>query len=258
MDRWEETRNVFALAAPQPTKDFLDVRKACMTALRGGMAYVLDGPPGTQKTFSLLSVKHEINQLADGSRAIRVYARIDHSPQSFLQECCNEAGISSRGSMDQLIRKLRFFLSGPRILFMVDEAQHLDHKGLEILRQLLDEANFGVILAGSHDLSQRLSHWQMEQWRSRVRKTLYLNGPSHAEAREILRAELGELTDADCDETITACQATASRSDAVSRKPVTFTYISARDLFATIERVREVMPIQSCPIQKSTQKADAA
>jgi uncharacterized protein GlcG (DUF336 family) len=95
----------------------------------------------------------------------------------------------------------------------------------------------------------------MEQWRSRVRKTLYLNGPSQAEAREILRAELGELTDADCDETVAACQATASRSDAVSRKPVTFTYISARDLFGAIERAKDVMPIQ---IHQSTQKAGAA
>lgn len=246
MDLNEAAQPKFEVAPAHRTKDFLDVRKSCLNALERGSAYIIDGPPGTQKTFSLRAVEREINQLPDGSRALYVYARVDHSPQSFLQECCNIAGISSRGKIDQLIRKLRFFLATGRVLLMVDEAQHLDHKGLEVLRQLLDlPPHFGVILAGSHDLTQRLSHWQMEQWRSRVRRTLYLDGPSVAEARTIIRAELkaalGAHTDAQCDGIVEGCYATASRMHKVGEKltPRKFTYISARDLFFTIEVIQQ-------------------
>jgi DNA transposition AAA+ family ATPase len=158
------------------TADYLAVRRSAMNALRRGTAYLLDGAPGTQKTWTLRQIEHEVNS-REGARAVYAYARIGHTPQSFLTEVCINAGISQRGTVDQLIRKLRFFLGKGRTLLMVDEAQHLGMPGLEVLRQLLDlPPYFGVILAGSHDLSQRLSHWQMEQWRSRLRKVHYLNG----------------------------------------------------------------------------------
>jgi DNA transposition AAA+ family ATPase len=248
MDLHEGAHTAIQARPAHKTKDFLEVRRACMNALNryDGAAYIVDGPPGTQKTFSLRAIEREINERADGSRAVYVYARIDHSPQAFLQEICNTAGISARGMIDQLIRKLRFFLATGRVLLIVDEAQHLDHKGLEVLRQLLDlPPHFGVILSGSHDLTQRLSHWQMEQWRSRVRKTLYLDGPSLAEARSIIRAELepllGAHTDAQCDGVIEGCFATASRMHKAGGKltPRSFQYISARDLFFTIEGIQQ-------------------
>ena len=147
-----------------------------------------------------------------------------------------------------LLRKLRFFLARGRTLLIIDEAQHLNHAGLEVLRQLLDlPPHFGVVLAGSHDLTQRLSHWQMEQWRSRLRRTLFLEGPSQAEARAILRDELGQhLTDEQCDTTIAHCKATAQRQKVISGKPtnVSFTYTSARLLFGAIERVKDQMNAQ--------------
>lgn len=225
------------------TSSFAEARRAALNALERGTAYVIDGPPGTEKTWSLRQIEREINDNRLG-RAVYVYARVKHSPLSFLQECCVSAGIPSRGTIDMVLRKLRFFLAEGRTLLMIDEAQHLDHDGLEVLRQLLDlPPHFGVVLAGSHDLTQRLSHWQMEQWRSRLRKTLYFTGPTQAEARAILRAELGEMSDADCDDAIANCRSTAQRMEIVSGKPISksFTYISARDLFGAIERATECL-----------------
>jgi type II secretory pathway predicted ATPase ExeA len=241
--------------AAHRTASFRAVRNAALNAMRSGSAYLVDGPPGTEKTFSLRSVEREINDGIEG-RAVYVYARAEHRPQSFLRECCLSAGIPANGYIDDLLRKLRFFLGArnKRVVLLVDEAQHLDHAGLEVLRQLLDlPPFFGVILSGSHDLTQRLAHWQMEQWRSRLRKTLYLNGPTQAEARQILRAELGEIDDQACDETIAECQASAQRIETVHGKTVSksFSYTSARDLFGAIERTRELMA-------QSTQKAGAA
>ena len=243
MDVHEISQDVRLRGNHYETDAFIEVRRAALNALEKGSAYLVDGPPGTEKTWSLRQIEREINEHNHG-RAVYVYARVRHSPQSFLQECCTQAGIPNRGPIDMLLRKLRFFLSGGRTLLMIDEAQHLDHSGLEVLRQLLDlPPHFGVLLAGSHDLTQRLSHWQMEQGRSRLRKTIYLNGPTVAESRRILRAELGGyLSDADCDEAIAGCKAKAMRVHEEQGRQVnkTFHYISARDLFGAIERVNDL------------------
>jgi DNA transposition AAA+ family ATPase len=237
-----EINDSFMLTGPHhATASFEEVRRAALNALRRGTAYLVDGPPGTEKTHSLRHIEQEIRERNLG-RFVYVYARVNHTPGAFLQECCCAAGVPNRGTIDQLLRKLRFFLGKGRTVLAVDEAQHLDHAGLEVLRQLLDlPPHFGVILAGSHDLTQRLSHWTMEQWRSRLRKTIYLNGPSKAESRRILRAEIGDLSDADCDATIKSCTSRAVRMNVVRGKATEepFEYISARDLFGAIERAQE-------------------
>jgi type II secretory pathway predicted ATPase ExeA len=228
-------------ASSHKTNAYREVRASAMRALQHGSAYLVDGAPGTEKTYTLRRIEKEINASGKG-RAIYIYARAHHSPQSFLIECCIQADIPSRGSIDMLVRKLRYFLANDRTLLMVDEAQHLDHKGLAVLRQLLDmPPHFGVLLAGSHDLTQRLSHWQMEQWRSRLRKTHYLNGPSKAEAAQILRKELGEMTDAECSAFLADCMATGQRMKEKGGKlvPEKFDYISARDLFNAIDGIQQ-------------------
>jgi hypothetical protein len=158
---------------------------------------------------------------------------VDHSPQSFLVEACTEAGIPNRGSIDQLIRKLRFFLGGNRTLLIVDEAQHLGLNGLEVLRQLLDTPPyFGVVLGGSHDLSMRLRDWRMEQWRSRLRRSHMLTGLAVGDAERILAGELGPMHASDVKVVIEGATVEAVRN----KKP--FRYISARNLFFAIEDAR--------------------
>jgi DNA transposition AAA+ family ATPase len=223
------------------TDDFEAIRSSMWAALRNGTAFLVDGPPGTQKTYTFRHVAEEINRSKEG-RAIYIYARIDHSPQSFLIEACTEAGIPNRGSIDQLIRKLRFFLGNQRALLIVDEAQHLGLTGLEILRQLLDTPPFfGVGLGGSHDLSVRLRDWRMEQWRSRLRRTHLLTGLKETEAAHILRAEFGVMAADDIAATIQDATVEAVRN----RKP--FRYISARNLFFAIQDAVEQIKARSAP-----------
>ena len=211
------------------TSDFKAVRRSMWAALRNGTAFVVDGPPGAQKTYTFRRVAEEINCSKEG-RAVYIYTRVDHSPQAFLVEVCTEAGIPNRGTIDQLLRKLRFFLGNQRALLIVDEAQHLGLSGLEVLRQLLDTPPFfGVVLGGSHDLSLRLRDWRMEQWRSRLRRTHLLTGLSKDEAARILKGELGAMEAADIADVIQG--ATVQ----VIRNKETIHYISARNLFFAIE-----------------------
>ena len=233
IDQHELNEDIDLLGTHHSTRDFKAVHRSALNALEKGSAYLVDGPPGTQKTWTLRTVQQEINQSGKG-HAVYIYARDRQAPQSFLIECCTSAGIPTRGSIDQLIRKLRFFLGSHRTLLMVDEAQHLDHHGLEVLRQLLDlPPHFGVMLAGSHDLSQRLSHWQMDQWRSRLRKTHYMNGLTDQEAEDILIAELGKMP-----KDIIGSVIDSARSEA-SRNGSKFRYIHARLLFWAIEDTKQ-------------------
>jgi type II secretory pathway predicted ATPase ExeA len=236
MDRHELSTKPSETGAHYATSEYNKVRKSMLAALDNGTAFLVDGPPGTQKTYTFRRVVEEINRTERGI-AVYLYARHDHAPQSFLVEACTESGIPHRGSIDQLLRKLRFFLgSRKRALLVVDEGQHLPVSTLEVLRQLLDTPPFfGVALGGSHDLSVRLRAWQMEQWRSRLRRAHVLNGLSESEAAEILRGEFGNVNSSFISQSIQDATVEARRNNAP------FKYISARNLFFAIEDARTAL-----------------
>jgi DNA transposition AAA+ family ATPase len=241
LDRFEEQHDDFYSRPHYATRDYSVLRDSILNALEQGVAYLVDGPPGSQKTHAFRRVAHEINETGLG-RAVYMRVRCEQSPQTFLVECCTRAGLPSRGRIDQLVRKLRYFLSEKRTVLLVDEAQALSKNGLEIVRQLLDEPPyFGVVLGGSHNLSVTLQHWQMEQWRSRLRKTHLLSGPSRDEAETILLAQLGPMSRVDLQDTID--EATTS----TMRDGKTIKYISARALFDAIRSTRAAMDKQARP-----------
>lgn len=245
MDRHEIEDLQPALKPHYDTADFKAVRRSMWAALRTSAAFLVDGPPGTQKSYTFRKVAAEINASGEG-RAVYIYSRIDHAPQAFLVEACTEAGIPNRGTIDQLLRKLRFFLGKQRALLIVDEAQHLGLNGLEVLRQLLDTPPyFGVVLGGSHDLSVRLRDWRMEQWRSRLRRTHLLAGLSKEEAATILTSELGPMKAADLAEVIGGAMVQ------VIRNKETVRYISARNLFFAIEDALDQVKTADERAQKS-------
>lgn len=235
MDRYEIKHTSPAEGKHYETKEYGEVRRSMWSALDRATAFLVDGPPGTQKSWTFRRVVDEINRSGRG-RAVYVYASYGMSPQSFLIEACLEAGIPSRGSKLQLLRKLSFFLGHGRTLLAVDEAQNLDVAGLAVLRQLLDQPPyFGVVLGGSHDLSVRFRDWRMEQWRSRLRRTHLLSGLSAKEAEHILLGELGRMSASDIRETVADAKAEAARE---GKK---FSYISARNLFFAIEDARNAI-----------------
>lgn len=235
MDRHEIAHTPPAAGAHHETREYSAIRRSMLECLSQGTACLVDGPPGTQKTYTFRRVAEEINRGHQG-RAVYVYTDDRMSPQSFLIECCIQAGIPSRGHIQQLLRKLAFFLGAQRTLFVVDEVQHLDVHGMEILRHLLDTPPyFGVALGGSHEVSLRLKDWRMEQWRSRLRRAHQLSGLSGAEARKILAAELGELDAED------AAAAIADATVKAVRERKEFSYISARNLFFAIEGAKSAI-----------------
>lgn len=222
-----------------PTADYARVRAAVWDAMLSGVPYTIDGAPGTQKTWSLLNVAKEINESGKG-RAVYVYVRAGMTPMMFLKECCIRAELPSQGRIDGLIRKLQYFLASESTVLLVDEGNHMDFTTMEILRQLGDNPPyFGVVSAGSHEFARRLHDYRLGQLQSRNRETLVLNGPTHAEARDIIASRLGVQSEALADEIIADCMAQADRTVQRGERLVAekYSYLSARKLFDAVEAV---------------------
>jgi len=229
MDLHEAKHKGSRSGAHYDTAEYLTVRESIWAAFRKATACLVDGAPGTSKSYTFERVCEEINRSGEG-HAVYIYTEKDQSAQSFLMEACANAGIPNRGTISQLMRKLRFFLGDKRSVLVVDEAQHLSAKGLETLRSLLDlEPYFGVVLGGSHEISTMIAAWTMEQWRSRLRRTHELAGLSVAEATLILTSELGPMDPDDIAATIQDARSKAKRWGAE------YSYISARNLFFAIQ-----------------------
>ena len=101
---------------------------------------------------------------------------------------------TGHGTVDRILRNLRFDLSQRKVLLVFDEAQHLSIECLETMRELLDQPpHCGLLFAGTHELEEIFTRQalELEQWRSRFHAGQALPGISEEEAAEIVHSELG-------------------------------------------------------------------
>lgn len=198
------------------TENVRRIRQYFDAAVEHGEVCLLYGPPGTQKTFTLLHLIAERNRAnaqltgaaqvpGEGSLgrkkssrqidAIYVYASVGMSPASLLQRVGREAGIHHRSVRERILASFISYCRAqehpPAVI--IDEAQHLTKDGLEQARELNDQAGCGLILAGSHNLYEEIlknRRW-LEQWISRQDHKEPLPGLLENEVAAIAARELG-------------------------------------------------------------------
>jgi len=211
-------------------------------ALDGGVSLIY-GPPGTQKSYLFQYRLAEILN-RDGLVAPRlgyVYASAAMTARSLLQEIARSFVCYISGTAYQVATNLVQALCRrhPRPALIVDEAQHLgsnrrgdDRQRLEVLRELVDRAGIGMVVAGHDDLEVIFDprHSPLEQWVSRIDCRLRLPGLSEAEVRKIAGEELGSISERVLTEVL-------KQSEADDRQLET-KYYSARYLFKVIAQVR--------------------
>lgn len=206
----------------------------CLDKQRAGVIY---GGPGSQKTFALEHLIAELNQAElknseSGRRAYYIYCRQAIRPAQLLKRVAEACGSVQYGDADRLIRNLRFDFGKRRILLVFDEAQHLSIDCLETVRELLDRLGCGLLFAGSHDLIRTFQKsMELEQWNSRIRVAQELPGITDGEAQQIVRAELGNVSESKLLKIVGD-----SRVPDIRRKNE---YISARRLFFGIAAIKE-------------------
>jgi hypothetical protein len=223
------------------TESYRKVRRAFYGALDHAWAYCIDGAPGTQKTRLLLSLcadleATEVGKNGSARRSLYVRCRPRMSRRDLLVEISLAAGIPGRGYIGQMIRKLRHFFGGRRVLLILDEGQQLDNDALETLRELLDEPPyFGLLFAGSHDLRRKFTQLELEQWRSRLQNIIELGGLTEEELRAVWTKEVGATSEKNFKKLLAYCEVSDFRKGGAK-------YFSARNLFFAIERSKEEKP----------------
>jgi type II secretory pathway predicted ATPase ExeA len=111
-----------------------------------------------------------------------------------MKRVAQSCGALGMGTVDRILRNLRFDLGQRKVLLVFDEAQHLSIACLETLRELLDQPpHCGLLFAGTHELEEIFTRQalELEQWRSRFHAAQALPGISEEEAATIVHSELG-------------------------------------------------------------------
>lgn len=103
---------------------------------------VLYGAAGLGKTM-LLS-----EYAARNKDALLIEADPGYTARTILEELSRLLGVKARGNIHELIDACVRELHGSGRLLMVDEAELLPYRALEVLRRLHDKAGIGVVLAG--------------------------------------------------------------------------------------------------------------
>ena len=78
-------------------------------------------------------------------------------------ETAQSCGAIRLGTVDRVLRNLRFDLSQRKVLLVFDEAQHLSIECLETLREPLDQPpHCGLLFAGTHELEAIFTRQALE------------------------------------------------------------------------------------------------
>ncbi|MGL5344826.1 MAG: AAA family ATPase [Plesiomonas sp.] len=103
---------------------------------------VMYGAAGLGKTMIL----REYAQRNKG--VILIEADPGYTARTLLGELCRQLGVKVRGNIHELIDACVRELHGSTRLVMVDEAELLPYRALEVLRRLHDKSGIGVVLTG--------------------------------------------------------------------------------------------------------------
>lgn len=114
---------------------------------------------------------------------------------------CSLLGSPGRKAAHILIERIIDYLNTHPRLVIVDEANHLDVRALELLRHIHDMTECGMVLVGTKRLYEVFTNGgrksqDLEQLWSRVGIHDLLPGLSPAEVRQITRSSLGHSTEA--------------------------------------------------------------
>ncbi len=242
------------------TKNVKLLRRYFYDALEHGRAAWVEGAPGSQKTFVMQHLIAELNRAeisknGDRREAFYIYCRSDIGPGALVKRIAVATGTMALGSVDRILGNLRFDFSCRRALLVFDEAQHLDVRSFELVRELLDRPpHFGLLFVGSHQLKRFFlrNGEHLEQWLSRLRQGVSLPGISEEEALEIVAAETqGRLHGDVARRFVRRCRASALTSDGQKD------YISARRLFLSLADLKEAKPGKR-PVASVAASADLA
>jgi general secretion pathway protein A len=157
----------------------------------------LIAPPGMGKTTLLF---HVLGRLLEKAKTAFLFQTLC-GPEDFLRSLLSDFGIEHEGNdITRMHAKLNAYLleeskKGRQVVVVIDEAQNLDDRVLELVRMLSNFETPGkklmhIILSGQPQLAEKLSSERLTQLRQRISIVARLNPFSATEAREYIEHRL--------------------------------------------------------------------
>lgn len=165
------------------TATALDIFSVCQMAHAMADINLVIGEAGLGKTVTLKQYAKTVDNV------ILVEVEPTFSPKVLLVELCNRLGVvpsrSNHDNVTNIVEKLK----GSDKLLIIDEAELLAYKSLEIIRRIHDMAKIGVVLAGMPRLRANLhgKNGEYKQLYSRI-------GFFHDMGEELSEEDIGMLT----------------------------------------------------------------
>ena len=168
-----------------------EIGRTCHTK---GKIGVCAGRAGLGKT---VAVKEYTKNFLD---AILIESDSGYTAKSLLLEIHKRLGLSGKGCAYDLMNEVVNKLNNSGRLLIIDEAENLPYRALEITRRIHDKTGIGVLLVGRNVLFENLRGYnnQYDQLYSRVKYHKLLDGLHIKDVKKILLAagqdpELAEI-----------------------------------------------------------------
>jgi len=163
--------------------DVFDIAKTCHVENEIG---VCCGDAGIGKTFAVK--KYAI----DNSDVILVEADLGYTPKVLFSELHKKLGFDGCGTIHWMFLDIIDRLKSSGRLIIIDEAEHLPYKSLELLRRIYDKAQVGILLVGMPRLIMNLKgeKRQYAQLYSRVGIAVRLNKLTEDDRKAIISSLL--------------------------------------------------------------------
>lgn len=173
------------------TKTTRRIAEVMRDAHEAGEIAVIYGQAGLGKTQA-------VKNYCEKHGAILIEANPSFTALVLMKKLAASVRLPTSGTLNDLFEETAYRLGGSERLIVVDEAENLPLRALEIIRRLHDETGCGLVLSGMPRLVANLrgKHGELVQLHSRVAGALNLGDSlPDAELEQIARATLPEADD---------------------------------------------------------------
>lgn len=163
--------------------DVFDIAKTCHVENEIG---VCCGDAGIGKTYAVK------RYAIDNTDVILIEADLGYTPKVLFSEIHKRLGFDGCGTIHGMFLDIIDKLKSSGRLIIIDEAEHLPYKSLELLRRIYDKAQVGILLVGMPRLIMNLKgeKRQYAQLYSRVGIATRLNSLGDEDKKAIISSIL--------------------------------------------------------------------
>lgn len=163
------------------------------------------GDAGTGKTTALKAYAKA------NKTCILVEADHGYTARALFVDLCNTLHLETRGSIHDLLERVVTRLSESGRLIIIDEAEHLPYRALDLIRRIHDKAGVGVALVGMPRLQKNITgdRQHYAQLYSRIGAFRRIGALTDEDIEAMVRASLGTVTAEAMDSLVKACRRNA-------------------------------------------------